>query len=59
MKDMGFDIQDYKKSLKPVDTPDRSSVEPDIDAQQAVRDAVSLLSDNKTRFTYPDVLLMH
>jgi len=57
MKDMGFDIQDYKKSLKPVDTPDRSSVEPDIDAQQAVRDAVSLLSDNKTRFTYSDVLL--
>jgi conjugative relaxase-like TrwC/TraI family protein len=59
MADLNFNIQEviaqaHERDMQPNRQPDR---EPPPDAMQAVRTAISVLSDNKTRFTYGDLLL--
>jgi len=56
MNDMGFDMKAYQAGLTPV-VPAGVTDKALPDAMQAVRSAVSLLSDNKTRFTQGDLLL--
>jgi len=59
MADLNFNIQDviaqaHERDMQPNRQPDR---ELPPDAMQAVNTAISVLSDNKTRFTYGDLLL--
>ena len=59
MADLNFNIQEvisqaHERDMQPHRQPER---ELPPDAMQAVKTAISVLSDNKTRFTYGDLLL--
>lgn len=53
---LGFDLKDFQASVKA--PPVREQAEPvAADAMQSVREAISVLSDSRTRFTYGDLLM--
>ncbi|MFS7282023.1 conjugative transfer relaxase/helicase TraI [Serratia proteamaculans] len=56
MKGLGFDMKAYQDSVTPRDPLTQPEL-PEPDAAEAVKKAISLLSDSKTRFTYGDIML--
>ncbi|PPC67015.1 hypothetical protein C1Y42_22950 [Pantoea sp. ICBG 985] len=60
MDDVGFDLQGVMNEAREREKsrPDAGEVQDaPVQAMEAVRTAISVLSDNKTRFTYGDILL--
>ncbi|MCT6593267.1 hypothetical protein N3553_25845, partial [Pantoea dispersa] len=58
--DVGFDLQGVMNEAREREKsrPDAGEVQDaPVQAMEAVRTAISVLSDNKTRFTYGDILL--